>query len=253
VVDQSEGEDVAHLLEPLEALGFRRLRSAGRGIALAVNEGMRAARNDFVLITHDDCTVAPDWVAAAHRLLLAHPDQIITGRVSPAGKAEHVPTIKDDPEPRDFTGQIKPAELLPNNMGVNRRRLLEFGGFDERFVLAGEDGDLAYRWMRAGRSLQYRPELVVVHHDWRDAERLRSTFRLYSRAQGMFYAKHLRRGDLRMLRYLVLEAVGGLPALPARVRRRVAGKPDPRRGAWASVISGFVAGWRMFRDPPRSA
>ena len=248
VVDQSGGGAVAELVEGFAPAGAEVLRSSGRGISLAVNQGLRQARYDVVLVTHDDCTVASDWIEVAHGLMTTRPEQIVSGRVMPDGDPEHVPSVKDDPVPHDFTGQIKPGALYPANMAVSRDRLLAFGAFDERFTLAAEDVDLCYRWLRAGRPLQYRPELVVHHHDWRTSDGLRRAYRSYHHGQGLFYAKHLRRRDPRMLRYLALELLGGLPSLPGRLRRRLAGGVDPRVGAWRGVSAGLLEGWRMFRE-----
>jgi GT2 family glycosyltransferase len=248
VVDQSGGQEVAELVERFAGAGAARLESSGRGIALAVNEGLRRARHDVVLVTHDDCTVQADWIGVAFDLMTARPEQIISGRVVPDGDPDHVPSVKDDPVPHDFTGQIKPGALYPANMAVSRDRLLAFGAFDERFILAAEDVDLCYRWLRAGHPLQYRPELVVHHHDWRSRDGLQRAFRSYHHGQGLFYAKHLRRGDLRMLRYLALEVLGGVPSFPARLRGRLAGGVDPRVGAWRGVTAGLLEGWRTFHE-----
>ena len=65
-----------------DARALRRLRAAHRpldgrrprpGIARAMNIGLRAAHHELVLITNDDITVAPDWVARAHALLRRGP------------------------------------------------------------------------------------------------------------------------------------------------------------------------------------
>jgi GT2 family glycosyltransferase len=248
VVDQSSGDEVSELVAEFAGAGARALPSRGRGISLAMNEGLREARHDVVLVTHDDCTVSPDWVEVGHRLMAAQPEQILTGRVLPVGPPERVPSTKDDPDPQDFTGQIKPGALFPSNMAVSRDRLLAFGAFDERFTVAAEDVDLAYRWLRAGRPMHYRPELVVNHHDWRAPDALRRAYRSYHRGRGQFYAKHLRRGDPRMLRYLVLEVYWSLSALPGHVAKRRAGSVDRRDGALGGVARGVVSGWRLFRD-----
>jgi GT2 family glycosyltransferase len=246
VVDQSDGDAVVRVVQKFGDAGARVVASAGRGIARAMNEGIRAARNETVLVTHDDCTVAVDWVGHAARLMRDDPEQIVTGRVVPAGEPESIPSAKDDPTPEDFTAESYPGVLWPANMAVGRSRILDFGGFDERFTLAAEDTDLSYRWLRSGRRVRYRPEMVVWHHDWRTSEDLKRTYRSYHRAQGQFYAKHLRKGDLRMLRYLALEFVGAVRFLPDRLRKVRTGRVDRRHGVWLGVLAGLVRGWRMY-------
>lgn len=247
LVDQSGDTRVADEAERFSHAGARALPSSGRGIALAMNEGMRAASHDFVLVTHDDCTVAPDWVVRAHELMTADPEQIVTGRVVPVGDdPESVPSIKDDPTPCDFDANSYPGVLWPANMAASRSRVLEFGGFDERFTLAAEDTDLSYRWLRAGRPLRYRPEMVVWHHDWRAPDGLRRAYLAYHRGQGHFFAKHLRQGDRRMLRYLAQEYYGSIRFLPRQIRKRLSGRVDRNYGVWRGVTAGFLSGWRIY-------
>lgn len=246
LVDQSDGDAVDALARELASAGVRAIRSDGRGIALAMNEGIRAARNEAVLVTHDDCTVATNWVAEAQRLMTEDSEQIVTGRVVPDGDPEAVPSTKDDPNPEDFNADSYPGVLWPANMAVTRSRMLDFGGFDEAFTLAAEDTDLSYRWLRDGRPLRYRPELVVWHHDWRTPEGLRRAYLSYHRGQGQFYAKHLRRGDRRMLRYLALEFYGALRFLPRQIGKRLSGGVDRKYGVWRGVPSGFLRGWRRY-------
>jgi len=120
------------------------------------------------------------------------------------GNRNAVPSVREDPEPREFTRTLSWAALYTGNMAIARQDLLDFRGFDERFPGAGaEDNDLCYRWLRAGRALRYEPDLVVTHCDWRTPEQLLEVRTEYGRAIGMFYAKHLRAGDLRVLTFLI--------------------------------------------------
>jgi glycosyltransferase involved in cell wall biosynthesis len=65
VVDQSGHDGVSQVANDLADHRIRVVRCAGRGIARATNAGIRAACNDAVLVTHDDCTIARDWVSVA--------------------------------------------------------------------------------------------------------------------------------------------------------------------------------------------
>src|SRR4051794_23996568 len=132
VVDQSGGGAVA---AALAGTGARVLPCRGRGIALAMNSGLRAARHDVVLVTNDDCTVAPDWAAVAWRHLTAQPRGLVSGRVLPGGEGAFVPSLRDDPEPRDFSGERSFGALYAGNMALDRREGLALGGFDERRTL----------------------------------------------------------------------------------------------------------------------
>jgi GT2 family glycosyltransferase len=240
VVDQSP--------QPGRLLGAdlqRRVRvisDRGRGAAHARNEGARAASSKLLLFADDDCVPHRDWVGRARELHAVHPHAMLTGSVLPGGEIDGVPSTRVDAEPIDHSGTIVWAALYTGNMAVSRRALLDFGGFDERFPTAGgEDNDLCYRWLRAGRELRYEPALVVVHIDWRTPEQLREVWAEYDRTQGMFYAKLLRSGDLNGLRFLVGDALG-------LARARIAGTParTPHVLALGRALRSIVRNWGRF-------
>src|ERR687888_518704 len=65
VVDQSGGGQVGDLVADFASVGARVVPCNGRGISVAMNVGLRQAKYDVVLVTHDDCTVAASWVGTA--------------------------------------------------------------------------------------------------------------------------------------------------------------------------------------------
>ena len=247
VVDQSGGAEVAALVAGAGDLAGATVGSDGRGIPLATNAGLRAAAHPNVLVTHDDCTVESSWVGVGQRLMAANPGAIVTGRVRAAGDAKAVPSTIDEPEAHDYTGELSVGALFANNMGLPREAVLALGGFDERFTTASEDNDLCWRWLRAGRRLLYEPELAVWHHDWRSEHELERLYVRYAYTQGMLYAKHLRRRDLRVLPFLGRDLYEGVRAsaggLLLRDRPRWA---DRRRGIVRGMPAGLVRGWRRF-------
>jgi GT2 family glycosyltransferase len=248
VVDQSHEPAVAELVAEFASARARVLPCGGRGPAAGRNTGLRAARHLIVAMTDDDCTVSPDWAATAWRLMQSDPERIITGRVLPVGDPRAVPSTNESVTRRDFTGTAHHTALFSNNMVANRPLTLAVGGFDERFgaEFGGEDNDLCYRWLKAGGRLYFEPELVVMHHDWRTPAELGRQYVRYMRGQGFFYAKHLREGDVRMLRYLgrdIVWALRGLAAAALRPQRRWT---DPRRAIPRGLPSGLYHGWRAF-------
>lgn len=245
VVDQSDGS-VADVVRSHAHEGARLVRCAGRGIARGTNLGLREAASAHVLVTHDDCTVARDWIAAGGRHAVASPSAIVTGRVLPGGDPAAVPSTKTEDAPFDYTGLPFYGVLYPANMLLPRTAVLEVGGFDERpsLEVAAEDNDLCYRWLCAGRPLRYEPELVVTHHDWRSPEALERLYVAYGRGQGAFYAKHLLAGDRRMLRFILSDLGRGLRSVAGGVRHRRPRWTDERRGLPRGVPAGLVAGAR---------
>jgi GT2 family glycosyltransferase len=211
-------------------------------VAKARNAGLRHARHEVVLFTDDDCTAAESWAGRAWELMRADPDRIVTGRVLPVGR--DVASIREAEERHDHSGEVRGDALYTGNAAVRRRDLLEFGGFDERFAAAAEDLDLCYRWLRAGRRLWFEPDLVVWHHGWKWPEELAAAHHHYWREQGVFYGKHLRRGDAAMLRFIARDAVVGLFALArAALRREPLRLPAARVGLLAAgVMKGLRPG-----------
>ena len=248
VADQSHDPAVAALVAEHAGSAARVVPSHGRGVARARNDGLRAAEYELVLVTDDDCTVPPDWVATAWRLAREHPGAIVTGRVRPVGDPRAVPSTKDDPVPRDLSAERRGGVLFPNNMALPCAAVLELGGFDERFgpEEAAEDNEFCYRWLKAGNVLRYDPALVVHHYDWRTPEELLRLYVRYARGEGFFYAKHLRRGDLRMLRFLARDTAWGLRSLVSAVVKRREAWTDSRRGLLRGLPGGFLHGWRVY-------
>jgi GT2 family glycosyltransferase len=131
-------------------------------------------------------------------------------------------------------------------MVVDRSLTLAAGGFDERFHTA-EDNDLCYRWLKAGRRLQFEPSLVVWHLDWRTHDELERLYVRYMEGEGLLYAKHLLDGDLRMLRFIGRDVGWWLRGLAAAVMKGTPRWTDPRRAIIRGLPVGLWRGWREFR------
>lgn len=254
VVDQGDAP-MESVVDEFISFGVRYLRFAGPGLGAgaALNQGLRQARHEAVLITHDDCLVARDWLAVGSRLAEDSPDCLFTGRVLPLGDADAVPSVKEDPEPTDFTGKSRCDVLYPANAVLPRSGVLRLGAFDERLVSAAEDNDLCYRWLKAGHCLRYEPDLLAWHEDWRTADELRDLNTRYGRGQGNFYAKHLRRGDFAMLRFLATDASGIPRAIRGIAGTSLLGRAHSsvRDVAFSRYLRGLLRGllgdWRNFR------
>jgi glycosyltransferase involved in cell wall biosynthesis len=251
VVDQSGKAEVADVVARFGHARARLVTCPGRGVSKSRNAGLAAARNDLVLVTDDDCTVEPDWAVTAHRLIPEDGNTIVTGRVLPVGDPSSVPSTIASRTRRDYTGEQRGGLLFGNNMVLPRFAVLAAdGGFDERFgpQEAAEDNEFCYRWLKAGKSLVYEPSLVVHHHDWRTPGQLQELYVRYARGEGFFYAKHLRRGDLRMLRFIARDVYWSLRGLAAAFVKRRRRWTDFRRAILTGMPRGFRDGWREFGD-----
>lgn len=247
VVDQSRTATVKDMVASLDRPEFRAVGCEPRGVAHGTNLGLELARHDIVLVTHDDCTVESTWVGTAWSFMQENRRRIVTGRVLPGGDPDHVPSTIDVPVPRDYAHGVDFSVLFPNNMALDRTLALELGGFDERIPFA-EDNDFCYRWLRAGHPMRYEPSLVVTHHDWRSNSDLETLYVNYAIGQGMFYAKHLRQGDLAIARHLLRDLYGGGRGILAHIARRRPRWSDWRQGVPRGLPVGLVRGWWAFRS-----
>ena len=245
VVDSSEDDTVAAAVAPFAGSGARTIRCDERGLGTAFNVGLREARNDTVLLTNDDCTVDPSWVKAGSRQLALRPGSIVTGRVRPDGHHDVVPSVIDDLDPR---AHVRPGFFLfTQSIALNRSEVLAFGGFDGAIRPSAEDNDLSYRWLRAGREIHYDPAFVVWHRDWRTPEQLRKLYVDYGIGQGMVYAKHLLRRDVRIMRFVLRDAYAVARGLVDRVVRGRRPYGDWRLGLARGLPVGLARGWHAFR------
>ena len=244
IVEQGNEASAQSLVDEVGPGRARVVSCDGRGVARATNLGLREARHDLVLVTHDDCTVRSDWVAIAFLNARAVPGGIVTGRVLPPEGSDYVPSTKSSSDEEDFTGRIRTGALFPNNMILSASAAAKIGGFDERWGLRhAEDNDFCYRWLRCGGSLRYLPELVVWHHDWRGPDELVRTHVNYARGQGAFYAKHLYLGDRQVLPLLRRD----LRAWARGLFRSPLDRPprwyDPDREVVPYLLLGIAEGW----------
>jgi GT2 family glycosyltransferase len=247
VVDQSRAPGVERLVAREFASGFRVVADPIRSIGRAMNTGFAAARNDVVMATHDDCTVAPDWVGVASRYMGEHPDAMLTGSVVPEGDPRAVPSTVERPEAADYSDPGSFEELWPMNMAIDRRIVADIGGFDERLMPAAEDADICYRWLKAGRPVLYRPDLRVNHHEWRTPDELRRMYGGYARGMGLFYGKHLARGDRLVLHFIARDLGYGLQFAWEAIRWRDRPWWDWRQGLLTDLPLGLLEGWWRLR------
>lgn len=179
------------------------------GLAIARNTALSASRGHMLLLTDDDCTVAPDWLSVAVNLLQAEPMQLIGGRVELgdpldlplAIKTSRTPGVLADPG--GLWGFLHGA-----NLAFGRCVVARAGGFDPRFgagsrLRSAEDVDFAYRVLQAGIRIAYEPALVVHHfHGRRGAGTWYKQVGDHAYGFGAMAAKYALRGDTNLIRAL---------------------------------------------------
>jgi glycosyltransferase involved in cell wall biosynthesis len=175
----------------------------GKGRAL--NRALRAAEGELLALLDDDCRLHPDHIND----LLRH-DAADTGLVLRGGRVE-----LGDPTDLPFTintsRKRRQWSLSDNslrregiagiingcNMAMRRALWNRLGPYDESFgpgsvVGSGDDTDYIFRAYLAGATIEYVPDMAVLHHHGRKTVAAGyALWRKYGIGSGGLYAKYL--------------------------------------------------------------
>ena len=167
--DMAEGEFAPRVIRNPE----------NRGFCAANNQGIAAARGQFIALLNNDAEAAPGWLAALRRACSSAPD---------VGMAASKILVWEDPRRIDKAGHLifpdgqnrgrgagaldtgqydRQEEVLwPDGCAaMYRKEMLDrIGGFDEDFFAYGDDAELGLRARIAGWRCVYAPDAVVRHH-----------------------------------------------------------------------------------------
>ena len=202
IVDNaSEDGTAAAVAEWSATCGFpvQLLHEQRRGPVPARNCGFRAARGALLVFIDDDCHMDEDYVQNALRCDSRNSEPVLYGGRVELGDPSDLPlTIKTDLTPRRWNISMGSArhECLGNclhgcNMMMRRSLLERVGPFDER---TDNDIDLVYRCYIGGITIEYVPEIAVLHyHGRKTAAEGYKVFRVYMIQMGALYAKYLLR------------------------------------------------------------
>jgi len=253
VVDQGASVQIAGWVKELRGLGLEshHERCTGRGRALGLNAGLKLVTTRFVVITDDDCIPDAHWIEFYEAHLNRQPQAVFTGRVEAAGEERVISTVSGT----EVSVARKPGlsfdRLSGGNCGMAVDVLRKVGLFDDdpcmRFA---EDGEWAYRVLRAGIPIVYAPDLVVAHVGWRELEERLTQYRGYARSHGAFFGKHLKRGDL----FILLRAgVHFARALRRWQRGTLTGDAELAANGLSyatQLVPGIIAGMKSRVQPP---
>ena len=171
-------------------------RTSRGGPAAARASGLGAVDTELVAFVDADVdtTTTPDWL----QLCVAHIDagaDIVAPRVreNPAAPLRRRSGPLDMGHRPGPVGHGRRVSYVPSAVMVCKvAALTDVGGFDER-MLTGEDVDLVWRVVDAGRRVRYAPEIVVAHERRLHlVDRLRREYD-YGLSAGPLAARHPRR------------------------------------------------------------
>ena len=172
---------------------FRLIRQPNRGLSVARNVGMHAARGDLIAYTDSDCVVDPHWLTFMVRAMVEGGFDGCGGpNYAPheAGRIEGCVAASPGAPCHVLTGEDRAEHLAGCNMLFSKPALLETGGFDPQFTSAGDDVDICWRMLDAGLRLGFCPAAFVWHFRRNTVKAYYGQQRGYGRAEAMLYAKY---------------------------------------------------------------
>jgi len=129
VVDDGSSDETPSLLRRLEATGVRCLRQPNRGVAVARNQGVQAARGELIAFLDDDDLWLPDKLERQISVIRRAPDTAVV-----YGHAEQFISPGLDAAERarlaHLEGRIVPAPIATALL-VQRAAWVQIGPFDE--------------------------------------------------------------------------------------------------------------------------
>ncbi len=142
-----------------------------RGFAGGNNQGIDASKGDYIFLLNNDTTVNGHWLGSLVRVIEAYDKAGIVGckLVYPSGKLQHAGAKIDDagiarqlPE-----GEEREVEYVTGAALMIKREVInKIGKLDEGFnPIYFEEVDWCYRAWRAGFSVIYTPDTIIVHHE----------------------------------------------------------------------------------------
>ena len=249
VVDQGANPTVAGWVDEirLKRINAQYMASSERGRAAGINHGLEIVQSRFVVITDDDCFVEKNWLQQMAACLQDNPEAIVTGRVEPAGDGVIMAVMSSTPAVY-LRPRLTFDSLSGGNMGTSMFVINRVGHFDEDARLrTAEDGEWAYRALRAGVPIIYVPQVIVRHFGWRDEQGRADQYRNYARSHGAFYGKYLRQGDGFIALRMILHH---LRALKRWLTAVVTRDQELAMNGWCyltGLLPGIISG--MKRDP----
>src|SRR5262249_6835143 len=179
VVDDGSTDDTPAVLDRFPEV--RVVRQPNRGLSVARNAGLEAARGAIIAYTDDDCFADADWLNhLVYQLQRSGADSVGGPNLTPPDGRLAACVAASPGQPAHVLESDQVAEHIPGcNMAFRREALLAINGFDPLYRKAGDDVDVCWRLQQTGRWITFAPGAFVWHHR-------RQTARAYLRPQARY-------------------------------------------------------------------
>jgi glycosyltransferase involved in cell wall biosynthesis len=214
----SEDDSSSVCAEAKKTLGvdLNRVSIGKPGKSGAANAGIRISRGEIVALLDDDVYPNRDWLTTIVSEFSRDPDlALLCGRVELFNPSDFAISVRTLDRRELFSNVSDAFNLFIGACLVMRRSVLDTArGFDTDFgpgarFSAAEDADLIYRVALTGKPLVYSPQLLTYHdHGRRDADTVDRLRKAYTYGRGAFFAKHVLRADVRVMRTMYWEIHG---------------------------------------------
>jgi O-antigen biosynthesis protein len=172
--------------------GFRLIHTSQGGLGKARNIGLHEATGEIVAYIDDDADPDPDWLKYLAAGFLSGQFVGVGGpNIPPPGDGWIADCVSNSPGgPIHVLLTDREAEHIPGcNMAFLKSALLEIGGFDERFHVAGDDVDVCWNLQSCGWKLGFSPAAMVWHHRRNSVRTYWKQQRGYGRAEALLEKK----------------------------------------------------------------
>ncbi len=176
------------------------------GFSAGMNVGLRAAQGEIMVLLNNDVEVRPDWLRALVGAMLADETVGVAGckvyypdgkTLQHAGATLNYPLLTShhygyQEEDQGQYDEIRTVDYVTGAaLALKREVLNKVGYLDEGFFLYYDDPDLCFHARRAGYTVIYVPDAVILHHEM--ATNVKGSFfslHHYHRSRLRFFLKH---------------------------------------------------------------